>query len=240
MENLILNFFEMPTEIKFKTEQKLTKGRFKSKSEIVYQAIHKAIIEGKFKPGEKLEPEKLAIDLEVSRMPIREAINRLQTEGLVDIIPHTAAVVATVDTDEIKDLMTVRSMLEGFAVRRATKRITEKGLEKLWKICKEMEIKTKDKKDRNSLIARNREFHQTILEACGNKTIKSICSNLYDSFERFNMQLISSQKRANQILYEHRNLVETIEARKSAVAEKLMRSHINHTLHEIINLLNSE
>ena len=85
---------------------------FKTKTEVVYDFLKKNILNGRYRPGEKIVISVIARRLDVSDIPIREAIKRLQTEGLLDITPHVGAKVVEIDQNEFEQITMIRAQLE--------------------------------------------------------------------------------------------------------------------------------
>ena len=201
---------------------------YKGKAELVYEKIRQAIMDGILKPGDKLETDQIAETLKVSRMPVREAIKRLQLEGLVEVKPHKEVTVAIVTIDQMKDVLSVRSALEGLAAREASLRINDDELNKLWSLYKEME-RMVESGETEGLLIKNREFHRFIHEISGNKVLQSIAENLFDSIERFRLRFMSMPRRPRQDLKEHLDLIEAIGSHDPERSEMLMRLHIEGT-----------
>jgi DNA-binding GntR family transcriptional regulator len=211
-----------------KTVAGLIQFDYKGKAELVYEKIRQAIMDGILKPGDKLDTDQIAKTLKVSRMPVREAIKRLQLEGLVEVKPHKEVTVAIVTIDQMKDVLSVRSALEGLAAREASLRINDDEPNKLWSLYKEME-KMVETGETEGLLIKNREFHRFIHEISGNKVLQSIAENLFDSIERFRLQFMSMPRRPRQDLKEHLDLIEAIGSHDPEKAERLMRKHIENT-----------
>lgn len=201
---------------------------YKGKSDLVYEKIRQGIMEGILKPGDRLDTDQLATTLNVSRMPVREAIKRLQVEGFVDVKPHKEVTVAIVTIEQMRDVFSIRSVLEGLAAREAALRIKDEELGKLWTLYKEMERMVETGETEGQLV-KNREFHQLIHEISGNKVLRSIADKLFDSIERFRLQFMSLPRRPREVLQDHHDLIEAIESQDSGRAETLMRSHIERT-----------
>ena len=99
--------------------------------DVVFQTLRQAILRGELKPGERLMEIHLAQKLGVSRTPVREAIRKLELEGLVLMIPRKGAIVAEITVQDLEDVLEVRMALEELAVKIACKRITEEQLEEI-------------------------------------------------------------------------------------------------------------
>jgi len=204
---------------------KLDRPVYKGKTEIIYEQIRKAIMDGSFKMGDRLETDQIAASLGVSRMPVRDAIKRLEIEGLAEVIPHKEVRVATITKDQIKDIFLVRSVLEGLVAREAAEKSTDEKTPELWALYEEAE-QLVESGDTFGQIAKNREFHELIYELTGNKILQSIAANLFDSVELFRLQLLSLPRRPHEVLQDHRELVEAIASKNPDLAEKIMRQHI--------------
>jgi DNA-binding GntR family transcriptional regulator len=201
---------------------------YKGKTEIVYEQIRKAILDGLIKPGDKLDTDAIAAAFSVSRMPVREAIKRLQLEGWVDVKPHKEVRVASVTKAQIRDVFAVRAMLESLAAREAAEKISEVKIDLLWQTYRDMETLVQSG-DTLGQVTKNREFHDIIHQVSGNKVLQSIASNLFDSIERYRLQFLSLPRRPNEVLKDHRKLLEAIESHDRDSAEILMRRHIENT-----------
>lgn len=211
-----------------KTVAGLIQFDYKGKAELVYEKIRQAIMDGILKPGDKLETDQIAETLKVSRMPVREAIKRLQHEGFVEVKPHKEVTVAIVTIDQMRDVLSVRSALEGLAAREASTRIHSDELDQLRSLYKEME-RMVESGETEGLLIKNREFHRFIHEISGNKVLQSIAENLFDSIERFRLQFMSMPRRPRQDLKEHFELIEAIGSHDPDRSEVLMRLHIEGT-----------
>ena len=207
---------------------RLNGPEYKGKTEIVYEQIRKAILDGLIKPGDKLETDAISAALSVSRMPVREAIKRLQLEGWVDVKPHKEVRVASVTKAQIKDVFAVRAMLESLAAREAAGKISEAQIDLLWQTYRNME-KLVQSADTAGQLTKNREFHEIIHKISENKVLQSMASNLFDSIERYRLQFLSLPLKPKEVLKDHLKLIEAIESHDMDTSEILMRRHIENT-----------
>lgn len=206
----------------------LASPQYKAKAELVYEEIRRAIKEGIFKPGDKLLTDQLASALRVSRMPVREAIKRLQVEGLVDVIPHKGATVATVTEEQMRDVFAVRVVVEGLAASLAAKLAEPQDVANLQALYKEMENLVASG-DRQAQMAKNNEFHNAIFRISRNSIIKSLGPSLVDSIERYRLRSMLMPTRPKEVLEEHRRILDAIVRRDPAAAERAIRDHIERT-----------
>jgi DNA-binding GntR family transcriptional regulator len=191
----------------------------------VFNYIRDAILNGRYKPGDPLVETKLAEELGVSRTPIREAIRQLELEGLVISIPNKGVVVDGVSQQDIDDIYTIRSMLEGLAARWAAQRIDEQGLKALEEIIELMEYYTK-KNDFDQLTQLDTRFHGELYDSCGSKVLKHTLGNLLRYVQRARRGSLKVPSRAQLALNEHRGIFEAIMRRDAEEAERLMADHI--------------
>ena len=208
---------------------------YRSKSDLVYEEIRRAIMERILLPGDRIDLEEVSKELNVSRMPVREAINRLQTEGLVDVIPHKEVTVASVTPDQIRESLIIRSLLEGFAIRQVARKITDEHIKNLRILCQEMDMLIKSGGKEQDLEAKNRSFHKLILDISGYPLIQSISTNLFDLIERFSSHFMSSPKRASESIMEHRKIVMALEEHDPAESERLVRAHIERSIQVLLD-----
>ncbi len=195
----------------------------------VFNYIRDAILNGSYKPGEALVETRLADELGVSRTPIREAIRQLELEGLVISIPNKGVVVNGVSQQDIDDIYTIRSMLEGLAARWAAQRIDERNLKELEEIVELMGYYTR-KNDYDQLTQLDTRFHGVIYEACDSKVLKHLLDNLLRYVERARRGSLKVPMRAHQSFNEHKGIFEAIMKRDAAGAERLMAEHISRAI----------
>lgn len=144
--------------------------------DVVFNTLRQAIITGEFAPGERLMEIALAERLGVSRTPVREAIRKLELEGLVVMIPRKGAEVAQITEKDLRDSLEVRCNLEELAVKLACERITGEGEEKL-KLALEDFKQAVEKQDFQNIVDSDIAFHDVIFEATQNHRLMQIASN---------------------------------------------------------------
>ncbi len=139
--------------------------------DIVFNTLREAILKGDFAPGERLMEKQLAERMGVSRTPIREAIRKLELEGLVIMVPRKGAEVASITNKDIIDVLEVRATLEALAVRLACKKMSDEELNELVEVNEEFRIAAA-KKDVEMIINKDVEFHDIIFHSSDNEKIK--------------------------------------------------------------------
>src|SRR5581483_9213799 len=144
----------------------------------VFEKLRSEILHGKLKPGELLRQEEITERFGVSRTPVREAIQRLQMEGLVTLYPRRKAVVSTVPVRKISEIYDIRARLEAFAAELAVGRLTDKQLHRLADLIREMEA-LDPKSELEKILDKNREFHYIIYSAAENETLVAMINQLW-------------------------------------------------------------
>lgn len=193
----------------------------------VFNKIHDDIINGKYEPGDSLVETKLAEELGVSRTPVREAIRQLELEGLVTYIPNKGVYVTGISEQDIKDIYTIRSLVEGLAVKWAIERIQPKQLEELEEIVELMEYYTV-KGDMEQVTKLDTRFHDVIYDACNSKVLKNTLRNLLRYIRRARLSSLRVPKRAHQALEEHKQILDAFKSHDPERGERLMIEHISH------------
>jgi len=200
-------------------------GRRRPHAETVYVALKRDILKGVLLPGSPLREEELGRTHQVSRTPVREALSRLETEGLASRHPRSGLVVSAQTLDEIIDLYVLREVLEGLAARLAAERRTELDLARL-----EMVLKAAEREQRNANktreISLGEEFHFQIWRIAGNRPLQRAINEVHDIVQRFQPNTLSYPGRSEQSLREHFDLLEAIRSRDPAAAEKIAVEHV--------------
>ncbi len=203
--------------------------------EAVYHRLKENIIRGKLLPGSKLVETEIAKRLGVSRTPLREAINRLGQEGLIEIFPRRGAFVKKHSLQEIMENLEIREVLEGLAVRLTAKHATPKMIQEM-KHCFRGFTSKKVETALPLYAHRNVHFHNKIIDASRNQKLIALIRNLYDQMDMVRLNTIALPGRAQKSLAEHLNIIRLIEAKRAEEAEKYLRAHIRD-LHQAVQKL---
>lgn len=192
----------------------------------VYDAIAEMIINRTLEPGEHLVETDLATQLGVSRQPVREALQRLQNEGWVDLRPALGAFVHVPTDEEADQLLAVRSLLETESARLAAKNATAEQVEHLWTLQRAGEAAlTHD--DQEELVTANAELHAFIVEMSGNAALAEHIG-MVDRRVRWYYGPIA-RSRGAEAWEEHATLIEALAANDATSAKRLMQKHTNRT-----------
>lgn len=193
--------------------------------DVAYERIKDAIRHGALQPGEPLSETRLSRLLGISRTPVREALQGLAQEGLVQVIPGRAITVAAPSIDDALNAIQVRAILEPMAVRQATEAIQAAQLEKLWQALVTMENAV-ERGDRAAWTDADTRFHEIISAACPNQLLGGLALQTRNRMSYVAIDTKTSPERLAECTAEHRAIVECIAARDAAGAEQAMRHHI--------------
>ncbi|MGB9841001.1 GntR family transcriptional regulator [Thermovenabulum sp.] len=212
---------------------------YKPLREIVFQALREAIISGELKPGERLMEVQLAEEMGVSRTPVREAIRKLELEGLVVMVPRKGAYVAGLSMKDAADVFEVRQSLEGLAAALAAERITDEEIESLERVLLEINDAA-EKNDINLIIQKDAEFHNILFKASRNDRLVQIINNLKEQIDRFRIQSFENPGRLKKLMEEHKKIVEAITERNVEKAKKLAEEHIEKVENNVMDILRKQ
>ena len=202
--------------------------------DVVFNTLRQAIITGEFAPGERLMEISLANRLGVSRTPVREAIRKLELEGLVIMIPRKGAQVARITEKNLRDVIEIRTVLEEFAAVLACERIDQSGLHDLRQAPEDF-IRSVENGDILDIVDKDETFHDTIFRATNNDRLISIINNLREQFYRYRMEYVKDIRQRSNLVEEHRELLDAISSRDSIKAKELMKTHLLNQQQEVIN-----
>ncbi|HMP82260.1 MAG TPA: GntR family transcriptional regulator [Verrucomicrobiota bacterium] len=209
--------------------------------EKVYQYLKQGLLAGEFLPGVRLEYQRLASQLGVSTTPVREAMSKLASEGLIRLVPCLGAVVRSVDQDELAQLHGVREAIEPYAAALAAGKISAGTKEQLRFLVERMEqLLTEAGQNADGLLKGrplahflqcDRAFHMTITEASGNPRLVKIAADIAARPSIFGGRhrgfSVQSLRTANRT---HRSILRAMDQRDAARARMLVLQHIQHSL----------
>ncbi len=207
--------------------------------DVVFNTLRQAILTGELKPGERLMEIHLANRLGVSRTPIREAIRKLELEGLVTMIPRRGAEVAQITEKSMKDVLEVRRTLDALSAELACERISPEEEDALKKACQDFEdaVKTKDAK----VIAKaDVALHDIIAAATGNQRLIQLINNLAEQMYRYRFEYIKDSSQHERIIQEHRIIYESIVKKDKEAASEMAKTHIDNQEKAVIARIRME
>ena len=195
--------------------------------DVVFNTLRQAILRGELKPGERLMEIQLADKLGVSRTPIREAIRKLELEGLVLMIPRRGAEVAEITEKSLRDVLEVRGALEELAVELACDRITEEGIEQLKVAAKEFE-EALQSGDVTTYAEADVKFHDVIYLATENQRLIQLLYNLREQMYRYRVEYLKQEEVHPILLKEHDHIIACIEKRDKEAAKQAVATHVDN------------
>lgn len=194
-----------------------------SRGEYVYQELRNAIQEGRYRQGERIREEDIAKSMGVSRTPVREALRRLQTRGLLEFAPGRGLGVAELSKQQVLELYALRELLEGAAARLAAQHATPTEVAYLRHMLSEFRQVGNNPK---RLAQINQAFHRAICDAAHNRYMLQSLNDLGDALALLQDTTFSLKGRPQTADIEHTAIVDAIEKRDADAAEMAAREHI--------------
>jgi DNA-binding GntR family transcriptional regulator len=213
---------------------RLLEGRYTSKKDLVLDWLREAIVTGELQAGQHLPQEELAERLGVSITPVREALSELRAAGLLTQNTHRGARVADTDARTAADLHLLRSTLEPLAARRAAANLTESDLILLRQL-QERYDDLAQRGERRDLRKLNYQFHMSIYRAAGSPLLLDFIAQLWARVPGDILSVLPD--RLADSLREHGGILQALEQRDVAAAERLTREHIAHGAEALLNVI---
>jgi DNA-binding GntR family transcriptional regulator len=213
--------------------EKLKLENYKPLREIVFEYLRESILKGKLEPAQRLMEVQLAEQLGVSRTPVREAIRKLELEGLVVMLPRKGAYVADVSLKDIIEVLEIRGALEGLAASVAAERMTDEDLERLELISYQFK-KSLENGDIDMMVKKDIELHDLIFNSTNNQKLIQINNSLREQVYRFRVTYISDYDTSKNLVKEHEDIIEAIYNRNSKEAMQRSTTHIENAQNFII------
>mgnify|MGYP003103250895 FL=1 len=205
--------------------------------DVVFNTLRQAILKGELKPGERLMEIQLANKLGVSRTPVREAIRKLELEGLVLMIPRKGAEVAEITRQDMEDVLEVRTALEELAVKDACDHITDAQLSELKKASNEFKKALLEGKDLVTCADADMHFHDVILSATNNRRLIQMLNNLSEQMYRYRMEYLKDERSHKTLIEEHDAISRALKKHDKVKAGAAMRVHIDNQKRSILESL---
>lgn len=220
-----------------KTGKKAVSPAQASRADQVQQQILQSIRNGDYQPGERIRETEVAKSFGVSRTPVREALRRLESDGLLSFESWRGVVVSKLDRQQVSELYAMREVLEGAAARMAAQHIDAADIELLKVLLEQAEASSADPA---RLAQLNRKLHQTIYAAAHNQYLLQTLGQLENALALLRGTTYAVPGRAQSAAAEHREIVEAICARNADAAELAARVHIGAAQRARLRLLLEE
>jgi len=194
----------------------------------VYERIRDAIVQQVLLPGQRVDQNKLADDLQVSLVPVREALKTLEAEGLVSIIPRRGAFVTEISLKDLADLYFARQMIEGEATHHAVERMTDGQFASMAALIQHMR-EAIEGEDFRSFMRLNHQFHMTIYDSLNNTHIRQTIQSLWERSEIYRFRFLFVSHSITTIHAEHEALLQACRQYDPHLAKQLAKQHIANT-----------
>ena len=214
----------------------LNMNEFLPLRDVVFNALRESILHGEMKPGERLIEVTLSQQLGVSRTPVREAIRKLEQEGLVKILPRRGAVVANISEKNVHDVLEVRRALERLAANLAVERITPQ--EKIRLRSAEREFASCiGSKNLAQIAGKDEAFHDIIYEAAKNQKLQFLINNLREQMYRYRLEYLKDEATRRTLVQEHTRIADAIIRGEAELAMSEASVHIDNQESAILRKL---
>lgn len=207
--------------------------------DVVFNTLRQAILRGELKPGERLMEIRLANKLGVSRTPIREAIRKLELEGLVLMIPRKGAEVADITEKSLRDVLEVRKALEELAVQLTCDKITKEQIRELEQAAEQFK-KTLKSNDITEIAEADVRFHDIIYLATDNQKLILLLNNLREQMYRYRIEYLKRADKYSQLLAEHEEIIRRIEKKQKKEAAEIVCKHIDNQVAAVMDLIRTK
>ena len=198
----------------------------------VFQTMRDNILNGVYQENDELRENTLAVELGVSRTPVREALRQLELEGLVKMIPNKGAFVTGITANDVKDIYAIRSMLEGLCARWATEYITEEQIEELEEIILVSEYHLKKAKGEKTqqVTELDGKFHEVLYSASNSRILNHVLSDFHKYVRMARKASVANPERAEKSIEEHKHILEALKNRDADQAEYWANTHMMNVM----------
>ena len=207
--------------------------------EIAYEVLKKAIITGEIPAGERIVETDYADRLHISRTPLREALRKLERDGLVEYVMRRGVVVRAFTIDDVREIYTIRNALEMLTLPAIIENAGPEQIASLREKLAEMD-KLQEKDDVEGLSPLARAFHWELTCICGQKRILRVIEGQDEYIRRFSAMAIRQENRRNAAHQEHHRLVDYVEAKDLERFTELTRKHIERSMENCLEALKAQ
>jgi len=208
---------------------------YRTLCDAVCAKIRDEILSGALKPGVRLQQTELAERFGISRMPVRDALRKLEAEGLVTVYPGRGAVGATLDLDELRDIYQIRFILEEAAARMSAAAVTSEDMVELTELVYKMEEACR-KGDLGAWLELDRKFHMTSYRHCRNSRLLDTIDSIWNATQHFRRAYCTLPGGMQKAHDEHRRIIAGLEKKDSETFAALVREHLQETLDGIMQV----
>jgi DNA-binding GntR family transcriptional regulator len=197
--------------------------------------LREMIRKGVLVRGQRIIEAEICEQIGVSRTPLREALRVLESEGLVELFPHRGVHIRQPSMNEIQEMFEVMGVLEGTCARLTAEKMTPAGWRKIERLHQKLETHyTED--DRDKYVAANNVFHALVQELAGNRVLDDVVAKLREKVALYRHQQIYEDRRFDESIREHREILDALHRRDPDAAESLMKRHLERQCKALINI----
>jgi DNA-binding GntR family transcriptional regulator len=205
--------------------------------EKVYHYLKSSVLSGRFDPGERLTEEHIAKKLKVSRTPVREALHKLESEGLIKPREKRGFIASRDSKEEVEELLELRAILEGYALRLISERVSEETLEQLNGLIDNAEEALRRNRI-DEVFQWNTEFHDTLHELVSDRDrLHGLIVNMRKYVLRYRRDTLSNPEGVKRTIDGHRKIILALRLRDPALCEYIMREHIREAKEDALQTL---
>ncbi|MGB4600174.1 MAG: GntR family transcriptional regulator [Trichlorobacter sp.] len=195
--------------------------------EKILENIRDAIISGTMPPGSRVSEPDLAERHGISRTPIREAFRQLESEGYLTVIPRKGALVSAFSPKDVEEFYAIKSILEGYAARRACKNLSDREIDRMQTINERLR-EMANQGDVKHFFKVHNDFHDLFIKASDNEKLRDMINNLVTRFQRLRLMSLSVPGRMAVSVQEHTKIIEAFRRRDCETAEALVRTNAEY------------
>lgn len=210
--------------------------RFRSLRRLLTEELREAVVAGKFAPGERLSEEKLASSLKVGRVPLREALRRLEAEGYITFLSNNEIAVSKPTIEDVQDYYSIASVLEGLAARLAVERGQPEEISRLRELHQLLRETYKEKEPERYFEA-NSSFHRFIAEIARNERLLRLIDQMRREIQKTRILALHLPQRLDYSMQEHDQILDAFLKRNPGLAEATVVKHLQNQMEALIKVL---
>jgi DNA-binding GntR family transcriptional regulator len=214
-------------------------GGHRTLAERAFATLHEAIVTGVLAPGERLPIEDLAEVLDMSPMPIREALRLLDSVGLVENIPHRGARVTELSIDDLREVYEARLALEPLAVRHAAENFTDEDASRATEALA-AHVKASRQRELGRIWSTHTAFHFALYDAANSRWMSRLIRPLWESSERYRFAMLPVRMNLDKRRSEHERILQACIAHEAPLAARELHNHLARTANLIANQMSGE
>lgn len=203
--------------------------QFRSQTKTIADGMKAAILAGKLAPGERLSEEKLAGNLKVGRVQLRDALRRLEAEGYITFVSHSEVAVNKPTVDEVEDYYSIAGALEGLAARLAVERASGEEVARLRELHQALKDAYRER-DLEDYFDANSRFHSFIAETARNERLYHLIQQMRQEIQKTRILALHLPQRLDYSMREHDQILDAFLKRNPDLAESLVLKHLNNQM----------